>query len=303
MPKRKIPEPSQKVDVIASDLVSAQKPTRPLIFISHDHRDASLADAFSNLLTDASGGFLQSFRSSDRKGTAGIEFGAEWYSEIMTRLGSATDVVALLTSRSVDRPWILYEAGVAKGRLSKPVFGLVIGISLEKASRGPFAQFQNSGSDEDSLTKLVLQLIRRNSDAEPREEAVRRQVGAFRDNIAKLDEVDESQPATEVESNAVLKVFEEIKVMFRDLPDRMQVQLADAFGPRAQRRRRPNPRMLFEVLATASKEEDLAPTWLIALGMLRIPGCTRWDSTYIERCPIRTSAKLSLRRSGSKGRS
>ena len=55
-----------------------KKTTRPLIFISHDHRDAKLAEAFANLLTDASGGFLKSFRSSDRKGGAGIEFGREW---------------------------------------------------------------------------------------------------------------------------------------------------------------------------------------------------------------------------------
>src|SRR3954453_18209641 len=90
----------------------------PLVFISHDTRDADLAEAFSNLLTDASGGILKSFRSSDRKGTAGIEYGQEWYRAIMQKLDVATDVVALLTTHSVNRPWILYEAGVAKGKLT-----------------------------------------------------------------------------------------------------------------------------------------------------------------------------------------
>ena len=79
----------------------------PLVFISHDMRDADLAEAFANLLTDASGGMLKSFRSSDRKGTAGIEFGQEWYKAIMGNLSKATDVVALLTHHSIDRPWIL----------------------------------------------------------------------------------------------------------------------------------------------------------------------------------------------------
>ncbi len=69
-------------------------------------------------LTDASGGILKSFRSSDRKGTAGIEYGQEWYRAIMQKLDDASDVVALLTTHSVNRPWILYEAGVAKGKLS-----------------------------------------------------------------------------------------------------------------------------------------------------------------------------------------
>lgn len=64
----------------------SEAPFRPLVFVSHDSRDAELAETFSNLPTDASGGFLKSFRSSDRKGTAGIEFGAEWYNAIMGKI-------------------------------------------------------------------------------------------------------------------------------------------------------------------------------------------------------------------------
>ena len=158
----------------------------PLVFVSHDTRDADLAEAFSNLLTDASGGMLKSFRSSDRKGTAGIEFGREWYNAIMAKLGDATDVVALLTHHSIGRPWILYEAGVAKGKLDVTVLGLALGIPPAKVSTGPFAQFQNCADDEDSLTKLVLQIISRNPQASPREEAVRRQVEAFRETVAPM---------------------------------------------------------------------------------------------------------------------
>jgi hypothetical protein len=36
----------------------------PLIFISHDTRDAELAEAFSNLLKSVSAGVLKSFRTS-----------------------------------------------------------------------------------------------------------------------------------------------------------------------------------------------------------------------------------------------
>lgn len=135
----------------------------PLVFISHDSRDADLAEAFGNLLTDASGGILKSFRSSDRKGTAGIEYGQEWYRAIMQKLDTATDVVALLTTHSVNRPWILYEAGVAKGKLSANdrVLGIALGVSLDEAATGPFAQFQNSPDEEDAITGLILQLIRR----------------------------------------------------------------------------------------------------------------------------------------------
>ena len=140
---------------------------KPLVFISHDSRDAELAAAFSKLLSSVSAGVLKSFRSSDKIGNQGIAYGVEWYPEIMKKLNDATDVVALLTRNSVDRPWILYEAGVAKGKLSTPLLGIAVGIPLNKANNGPFAQFQNSSDDSDSLTKLVVQLVKRIPNAEP----------------------------------------------------------------------------------------------------------------------------------------
>ena len=132
--------------------------SKALVFVSHDSRDADIAEAFANLLSDVSAGTLKSFRSSDKKGNTGIEFGAEWYTSIMSQLGDATDVVALLTARSIDRPWILYEAGVARGKLDTTVLGLALGVPLDKISTGPFGQFQNCGDDEDSLTKRVMQV-------------------------------------------------------------------------------------------------------------------------------------------------
>ena len=78
----------------------------PLVFISHDTRDAELAEAFSQLLSNSSMGILESFRSSDKKGTQGIEYGTLWYEKIFKKLNEASDVVCLLTHHSVDRPWI-----------------------------------------------------------------------------------------------------------------------------------------------------------------------------------------------------
>ena len=209
----------------------------PLVFISHDTRDGDLAEAFGNLLTDASGGFLQSFRSSDRKGTSGIEFGAEWYGAIMSKLDSATDVVALLTPHSLDRPWILYETGVAKGKLDATVLGLALGIPLEGANSGPFAQFQNCADDEDSLTKLVLQLIRRNPTAQPREEAVRRQVQAFQASVKSIVEKRPKRPVppAKVDENAVAKMFEEVKALVRGLPEKVGSRFEDGASGRKRR--------------------------------------------------------------------
>lgn len=276
---RRVAKPQPKVSeesFQAAEPTSAKNeaPFRPLVFVSHDSRDAELAETFSNLLTDASGGFLKSFRSSDRKGTAGIEFGAEWYNAIMSKLDDATDVVALLTANSIDRPWILYEAGVAKGKLNKQVSGVVVGIPLERASRGPFAQFQNCGDDEDSLTKLVLQLIRRNSDAEPREEAVRRQVNAFRENVRSLVDSASSESVEKAEDpNAVSKLFEEIKVILGDLPEKLNVQLTEMLSSRGvRRRRRFHPFMLEDMLHRSLSKgniKDRAATCSVFLSVVR----------------------------------
>src|ERR1700688_8048 len=232
-----------------------KRPTteNPLVFISHDSRDADLAEAFGNLLTDASGGILKSFRSSDRKGTAGIEYGQEWYRAIMQKLDDATDVVALLTAHSLNRPWILYEAGVAKGKLSANdrVIGIALGVTLDEAATGPFAQFQNSPDEEDAITTLVLQLIRRHPQSAPREEAVRRQVKAFRESVATLlkDRKKETpQPPARTDETSVAKFFEEIKVLVRDVPERVAGQLgADPHMRRMRKRRRMHPMMLEEL--------------------------------------------------------
>lgn len=244
----------------------------PLVFVSHDTRDADLAEAFGNLLTDASGGIIESFRSSDRKGTSGIEFGAEWYGAIMTKLDSATDVVALLTTHSLDRPWILYETGVAKGKLDAIVLGLALGIPLENANSGPFAQFQNCADDEDSLTKLVLQLIRRNPTAQPREEAVRRQVQAFQASVKGIIEKRPkraAQPA-KLDENAVAKMFEEVKALVRSLPEEVGNRGERGFSGRRRQIMR-FPMIAEEILDQChrSKGQEQAAVYTLLFSLFR----------------------------------
>jgi len=242
-----------------------------LVFISHDSRDADLAEEFDNLLRDASGGMLKSFRSSDKKGTAGMEYGDEWYSAIMGKLGAATDVVALLTPHSLDRPWILYEAGVAKGKIGGKVLGLVIGVPFERANTGPFYQFQNCPDDEEALTGLVTQLIKRNPGAEPRPEAVKLQVRAFRERVAALQKKRGAPGASlqpgRIDESAVAKLFEEVKVMFRDLPEKVEAKVQENVGRRRSLRGRMFHPMMFEELmfhpAVRETPEGEAAAWLM----------------------------------------
>lgn len=227
----------------------------PLVFISHDTRDAELAEAFSNLLKSVSAGVLKSFRSSDRKGNQGIEYGVEWYPEIIKNIQGASDVVCLLTERSVNRPWILFEAGMAKGKLDTPILGVALGIQLKDASTGPFAQFQNCSDDEDSLTKLVFQLVDRIPNSEPDRDTIKFQVEKFKKRVAeiliKLGKHDPKSTESKVDvrvseiENSSAKLFEEIKVMFQDLPSRID-RTSRSEGKR--RRRKIHPMMIEELI-------------------------------------------------------
>lgn len=251
---------------------SLGKTANPFVFISHDTRDAELAEAFSNLLKSVSAGVLKSFRSSDRRGNQGIEYGIEWYPEIIKNIQAASDVVCLLTERSVNRPWILFEAGMAKGKLDTPILGVALGIELKNVSTGPFAQFQNCADDEDSLTKLVFQLVKRIPGSEPDKDTIRFQVDKFKSSIegilatlgapaapassAKRQKLDEIE-------NSSAKLFEEIKIMFQDLPSRIE---KNENSRSVRRRRRLHPHMVEEIMF-ASKKPLLGVR--VGLGMLK----------------------------------
>jgi hypothetical protein len=198
-------------------------------------------------LKSASAGALKSFRSSDKKGTTGIEYGQEWYPAIMEKIDEASDVVCLLTQHSVDRPWILYEAGVAKGKLDKKVIGIALGISLSAAISGPFAQFQNNDGDSESITKLVLELVRKVPGLDPDQGLVKQLVDNF---VSKSIEITDKlrqqnikgEKPENVDENSVAKLFEEVKIMFDNLPSRIENRI----DPDLRKRRRKFHPMMFE---------------------------------------------------------
>jgi hypothetical protein len=256
-------------------------PSSPLVFISHDTRDAELAEAFSKLLKSVSAGMIKTFRATEKKGTGGIDFGEEWYNSLMTQLQSTSDVVCLFTERSLDRPWILFEAGVAKGKLNTPVVGVALGVPLSRVSAGPFYQFMNMDDSEGDLTKLVNQLARRIPNLELDSDVVKTQIAAFKAAEAALlkklsSGTAKAERKDEVDESAVAKLAEEMKA----LPSRVAERLAESGDPFRRRRMRRFHPMMFEelmhmsgepgdpvaILMVASLVRDDMP-WLYELGM------------------------------------
>jgi len=153
---------------------------------------------------------------------------------------------------------------------------------LENVGIGPFAQFQNSGDDEDSLTKLVLQLIRRNPDADPREEAVRRQVSAFRETsallLAKRPAPAVTPRSAELDASAVARLFEEVKVMFRQLPEQLELSLERRLSGMRPHRSLPSDidggtiDRLYRLLIKSSPGDDAAWREVAGLARAAMPG-------------------------------
>jgi len=131
----------------------------------------------------------------------------------MEKIDEATDVVCLLTQNSVDRPWILYEAGVAKGKLNTKVVGLALGVPLSSAIKGPFAQFQNLDDDIASLTKLVFELVKKVPGLDPDENIVKTLVESFKAKSAEIISKNTNTPEVsnkveDVAETSVAKLFE-----------------------------------------------------------------------------------------------
>ena len=240
-----------------------------LIFISHDTRDAELAEEFSNLLKSASAGALKSFVSSDKKGTRGIEYGLEWYPAIMDKIDEATEVVCILTQQSVERPWILYEAGVAKGKLGKKVIGIAMGIQHSVAFTGPFAQFQNNDGSVDAITKLVLDLVRKVPGLDPDPKLVEQLVQAFHKKATEITAKSQkkSEKSPEVSSDKmVVKLFEEVKLMFESLPSRIENKMDPEFK---RRRRKFHPMMFQEMMHMGMDSNDPNLGFLLMISFFR----------------------------------
>jgi hypothetical protein len=257
------PKGSADVDVV----LQAGSPG-PLVFISHDGRDADLAEAFSKLLKSVSAGMIKTFRSSDKKGTEGIDFGDEWYKRLMTKLQSTSDVVCLFTERSLDRPWILFEAGVAKGKVTTPVVGLALGVPLTRVASGPFYNFHNMDDSPDDLTKLVHQLARRIQNLELDADVVQTQVQAFKATEAtilkSLAATGGKKADDAADESPVAKLAEEMKA----LPARVAERLAEAGDPFRRRRMRRFHPMMFEELMHMSGESAGDPIAILMAASL-----------------------------------
>lgn len=132
------------------------------VFISHLSEESRLAGAWKELLRRISHGAVRAWYASDRE--AGLPAGASWDEHVAPRLSEANFVLAILTPRSAEQPWILWECGIARGQQKQGIVPLLFACS----PGGPFAGLPaRRGDDREEVVTLCRLILRAAGLSEP----------------------------------------------------------------------------------------------------------------------------------------
>jgi hypothetical protein len=124
------------------------------IFISHVHEEGAVSMALTEYLRACQ---LASFLSSD---SWQIMAGERWFDRIVKELDDAATVILMLTPKSVNRPWISFEAGWAWAKAT-PTIPVCFG-GLDKGSLPrPYSDIQavNLRTDHFKLAKDCMEYM------------------------------------------------------------------------------------------------------------------------------------------------
>jgi hypothetical protein len=128
------------------------------VFLSHIHEEEKVAKAVQRFLQQSFVNQYNIFLSSDQRQ---VFAGENWLERIRQELNSASVVVLLLSQRSVERPWVNFEAGaawLAKKDLIPVCFGKLSKDQLPK--QYSWAQALNLTEDSEYLVKSVAQHLK-----------------------------------------------------------------------------------------------------------------------------------------------
>lgn len=131
------------------------------VFISHSHSDKAAADALSALIVGVfTEDWVKVSYSSDRKSGGGIEAGADWLPWILEEVQKSAACIVMLTSESVAKPWLMWEAGAVTGvaltgQDKTPVVPLLFRISNEQVPGPLRAKQAEYGTSEEGVRRVL----------------------------------------------------------------------------------------------------------------------------------------------------
>lgn len=129
------------------------------VFISHCSEDKAIAEVIADNIESLSNGFIKFWYSSDPRSMGGMEAGDIVFNKIVKCLNESVATIVLLTPRSINRPWIFFESGMAQGRETLGVIPVCVGIGKDSVV-APLNNYQYYQlSDMASLTDFVTKLL------------------------------------------------------------------------------------------------------------------------------------------------
>ncbi len=127
------------------------------IFISHATEDHKLASTWQELLQTVSNGMQIPWYSGDKNVEGGIGM-EEWRSKINQILSNSKHILVLLTPGSNERPWVLFESGIAYGQNKNIV--PVVHFMDKSEVHDIFKEFQvYDGRNKDDVYKLIELMV------------------------------------------------------------------------------------------------------------------------------------------------
>lgn len=140
------------------------------VFISHAHEDHQLARAWQKLIKASTLDQVRPWYSSDELPSGGIEYGEEWRKTVTDRVSQSNTILLIVTPGSMERPWLVWEAGIAQGNDNR-----TIPVKYFMGDGVIHSVFQNQqvldGESEDAVFLLCARLLRRHFGSEISEDS------------------------------------------------------------------------------------------------------------------------------------
>ena len=129
--------------------------SKPVVFISHIHRDEACANAFEQVLRRALLGAVDVFNSSNRRS---ISVGDAWRDKIIESLRRSATVLILASPDSVSSPWVNFEAGGAWISERRVVPACIKGMKPESLP-APLSHLQAVSLDSADGLRILINLL------------------------------------------------------------------------------------------------------------------------------------------------
>ncbi len=130
------------------------------LFLSHSHGDHEVANALKDLVEGCFPGHIEVRSSSSSPASGGIGAGSDWLDWIHDQIRTCRFTAVLLTPRSIDKPWLMWEAGavsgisIAKGEQST-IMPIVYRLSMEQVPSPLRSRQAARGEDRESMRRVL----------------------------------------------------------------------------------------------------------------------------------------------------